>query len=250
MQPNIALSIVLPVYNEAQGIGILIKEISAVFEKSLPKPGEIIIVDDASNDTSVTVIEEIARELAPLRRPQSQASPVEITLITHPDHRGQSHALMNGLAAARGDLIVSLDADGQYDPADIPRFIEKLDAFDMICGVRKNRADGSARIGYSKIGNALRNRLTGDSTKDAGCTFRIMRKTCVAALLPFKERLFECEFFFHPLILRRKGFRVVEMEVSHRPRLAGKSKYKLVRGRALRGLYACMRVRRQFNIQS
>ena len=247
MQPNIALSIVLPVYNEAKGIGILMKEISAVFEKSLPKPGEIIIVDDASNDTSVTVIEEIARELTHLQR---HASPVEITLITQPDHRGQSQALMNGLAAARGDLIVSLDADGQHDPADIPRFVEKMDAFDMICGVRKNRADGSARMSYSKIGNALRNRLTGDSTKDAGCTFRIMRKTCVAALLPFKERLFECEFFFHPLILRRKGFRVVEMEVSHRPRLAGKSKYKLVRGRALRGLYACMRARRQFNIQS
>jgi dolichol-phosphate mannosyltransferase len=244
MQPNIALSIVLPVYNEAEGIGILMKEIHAVFEKSLPKPGEIIIVDDASNDTSIAVIEKIAQELTLRMRKRSHASSVEITIIAQPDHRGQSQALLNGLAAARGDMIVSLDADGQYDPADIPRFVEKMDAFDMICGVRKNRADGSARMSYSKIGNALRNRMTGDSIIDAGCTFRIMRKTCVTALFPFKDRLFGCEFFFHPLILRRKGFKVVEMEVSHRPRLAGKSKYKLVRGRALRGLYACVRARR------
>jgi dolichol-phosphate mannosyltransferase len=243
MQREIALSIVLPVHNEAPCLGGVLREIVAVFEKSLPKPGEVIVVDDASRDASVEVVEAVVKDAGLGKGLADPAGRVMLSHLILPDQCGQSQALMKGLTAADGELIVSLDADAQYDPSDVPRLLEKMAGLDMLCGVRKNRKDTVARILFSRIGNAFRNRVTGDSTKDAGCTLRLMRKSCVPALAFYQGKLFGTEFFFHPLILRRKGFRVGETDVSHRPRVAGKSNYKLVRGRALRGFLACLRAR-------
>ena len=176
MKQEIALSIVLPVRNEAPCVGGVLREIIAVFEKSLPKPGEIIVVDDASRDASVEVVEAVVKDAGLGKSLAGPAGGVVLSHLILPDRCGQSQALMKGLAAARGELIVSLDADAQYDPCDIPRLIEKMAGLDMLCGIRKNRKDTVARILFSRIGNAFRNRVTGDSTKDAGCTLRLMRK--------------------------------------------------------------------------
>ena len=169
---------------------------------------------------------------------------ITINLLTQPVRFGQSKALMRGILAAQGALIITMDADLQHDPADIPRLLEKMDGYDMFCGIRKTRNDGLSRLICSKIANVFRNRITGDSITDSGCTFRIMRKECIPAILPIENRLFGCEFFFHPLFAYRRGFRVGEAEVCHRQRTAGKSNYNLMRGRLMRGIAACIRVRR------
>jgi dolichol-phosphate mannosyltransferase len=244
MRNNIALSIVLPVHNEAKAVGTLIREIEKVFETSLPKPGEIIIVDDASDDGSVEVVEAAVKDAASRNRLAGPTESIMVSPCILPERCGQSQALMNGLMTARAELIVSLDGDGQYDPADIPRLFENMREFDMLCGVRKHRKDTVFRGICSRFGNAFRNLVTDDCTTDAGCTFRVMRKSCLPALAHFQGTLFGIEFFFHPLILRKKGFRVGEMEVRHRPRISGKSKYSPIRGRLLRGLKACIKARR------
>jgi len=229
-----AISIVLPVHNEENNIGVLLKEIADVFKNTIPKPYEIIVVDDASDDRSVAVVEAFKNE--------QRSSNVQI--LSQPFRSGQSKALTRGMDAAQGALIVTMDADLQHDPADIPTLLEKMDGYDMVCGIRKSRSDGITRLLCSKIANAFRNRITGDSISDSGCTFRIMRKECIEAFIPIDDRLFGCEFFFHPLFARRRGFRVGEAKVSHRKRPAGKSNYKLMRGRFSRGIAACIRVRK------
>jgi dolichol-phosphate mannosyltransferase len=243
LQSHIPFSIVLPVRNEAANIGNLIREINEVFENRLHRPAEIVVVDDASDDKSVAAIENVVKEMTSRTRSRHSSPLVEITLITQPQRCGQSQSLMKGLIAARGDLVVSMDSDGQYTPAEIPRLIEKMEDFDMLCGIRKNRSDAFLRFLSSKIGNAFRNLLAGKSVNDAGCMFRIMRKPCIAALKPFEGRLFGCEFFFHPQIIMRKDFRVGEIAVSHRPRMTGKSGDYPLWSRLLRGLAACVKIR-------
>lgn len=238
------ISIVLPVHNEENNIGVLLKEIVVVFKNIIRKPYEIIVVDDASDDKSAAVIERFKKELDSSAHRNGPSLLINCTILAQQIRSGQSRALMRGILAAQGALIITMDADLQHDPADIPRLMEKMDTFDMICGVRKNRSDGQARLLCSKIANAFRNLITGDSITDSGCTFRIMRKECITAILPIENRLFGCEFFFHPLFASRKGFRVGEAEVHHRQRTGGKSNYKLMRGRFMRGIAACIRARR------
>lgn len=228
MNPQPHVSVVLPVHNENKAIGILIREISRVIERDIQKPYEIIVADDASDDGS----DEAAREAAPAMAP--------LRILKADVRSGQSAALMRGITAAAGEFIVTMDADLQHDPADIPLLLDKINGQDMICGIRKTRSDGAFRALCSKIANAFRNLVTGDSTEDSGCTFRIMRKECVATLLPLQGHLFGCEFFFHPIFLRSRGFKVGQCEITHKPRASGKSKYRLMRGRVMRGVAACI----------
>ena len=222
------LSVVLPVYNEDKTLGALIREISRVIETVIQKPYEIIVADDSSYDRSVEAAQEAASATAALR-------------ILKADVRsGQSAALMRGMAEAAGEFIVTMDADLQHDPADIPILLEKMTGYDMICGIRKTRSDGALRALCSKIANTFRNLVTGDLTRDSGCTFRVMRKKCIATLLPLQGHLFGCEFFFHPIFLRARGFTVGQCEISHKPRVSGHSKYRLMRGRVMRGIAACI----------
>jgi dolichol-phosphate mannosyltransferase len=236
MRPDI--SIVLPVHDEEDNIGVLCNEIIAVFDNIIRKPYEIIVVDDASADKSADVVGEIKRTFS--------ASPflVTINLIVQTARNGQSAALMRGMVGAQAPLIVTMDADLQYAPADIPMLLEKIDEYDMICGIRKNRSDGVARLLCSKIANAFRNWITGDSIIDSGCTFRILRRECLPVILPLEGRLSGCEFFFHSIFIRRRGFRVGEIEICHRQRSAGKSNYRLMRGRLIRGIAASIQVRK------
>jgi glycosyltransferase involved in cell wall biosynthesis len=244
MQTDISISIVLPVHNEENNIGILLAEIVAVLENRVQQPYEIIVVDDASQDNSVIVVEKYKNELG-LSDHQDRPSYLKnIRLLTQTVRSGQSKALMRGMVAAQGAFIITMDADLQHDPADIPRLLEKMAAFDMVCGVRKNRSDGLARHTCSKIANTFRNLITGDSIHDSGCTFRIIRKHCIEILKPLEDRLFGCELLFYPVMLRRRGLRVGELAVVHRRRTSGKSNYKLIRGRFFYGIAACIKVKR------
>ena len=218
----------------------MLREIFTVFDATVQKSYEIIIVDDASSDGSIAIVEQERQKYFAGRKSDYLTG---ISLQKLPGQCGQFKALLRGISAARGNLIITMDSDMQHDPADIPRLLAITGSHDMICGVRENRYDGMARIICSRIANAFRNLITGDTTSDSGCMFRIMRRECVAAILTCEDRLFGCEALFFPLLVRKKGFRVGETPVSHRRRVSGRSRYHLVRGRLLSGIAACFRVR-------
>jgi dolichol-phosphate mannosyltransferase len=152
-------------------------------------------------------------------------------------------AKRRGFHEASGDIIITMDGDLQNDPADIPSMISLLDNSDIVCGYRKYRKDALGKIFVSRMANAIRNFLTNDSLRDAGCCLRVMRSSCVHVLEQEKYRLFDQGYFFHPTILKMHGFRVVQMPVSHNPRNLGKSKFKLIRGRLVCGIRACIQMR-------
>lgn len=241
VRTNTELSIILPVRNEEENIGGLLREIVAVVRNNVRMPAEIIVMDDASDDASAAVVQNFVKETGDVSDGGSSAIDPEVKLFRLNVHSGQARALMKGFAAAKGGLFVSMDGDGQYDPADIPRFLEKADTCDLVCGARKGRSDGFARLLCSKAANSFRNLVTGDTLKDAGCTFRLMRKECFPVLKHLPDTLLGCDFFFHPLFVRAAGYRVGEIAVTHRGRKGGRSNYHLLRKRFLRGARACFR---------
>ncbi|MDH3253607.1 MAG: glycosyltransferase, partial [Acidobacteriota bacterium] len=140
--------------------------------------------------------------------------------VRHRRNLGQSAALVSGFERARGKTVVTLDADLQNDPADIPRLLAELDEADVICGVRVNRQDDFMRLLSSRIANSVRNRLTRDSITDVGCSLRVCRAEFLEHVPAFNGM-----HRFLPTLLKLNGARVKELDVSHRPRHLGTSKY-------------------------
>jgi len=187
---------------------------------------EILCVDDASGDGTADVVRRLG------------ASAPEVRQLRHALRSGQSAALATGLRAARGAILLTLDADGQNDPADFPALLAALDAgADAACGVRVDRQDGWVRRASSRFGNGFRDLVTGVPVRDAGCALRALRRECLAELPVFNGL-----HRFIPTLLRLQGFTVVEVPVHHRPRRAGVSKYG-IGNRALRGLLDCFVMR-------
>jgi len=161
-----------------------------------------------------------------------------VRLLRHAGRCGQSAALATGLRAARGAVVLTLDADGQNDPADLPRLIEALaGGADAACGVRARRHDTWVRRASSRIGNGFRDVVTGVRVRDAGCALRALRRECLAEL-----PVFDGLHRFIPTLLRLQGFHVVQVPVGHRPRRAGVSKYG-IGNRLLRGIVDCLAMR-------
>jgi len=219
------LSVVLPCFEEQGSLPALIAELRAVLG-GLRQRYEIVCVDDASGDGTADVVRRLAT-----------AAP-ELRLLRHTRRCGQSAALVTGLRAARGAILLTLDADGQNDPADLPRLLAELHAgADAACGVRVQRHDGWLRRASSRVGNAFRDVVTGVKVRDAGCALRALRRECL-----YELPVFNGLHRFIPTLLRLQGFTVVEVPVGHRPRRAGVSKYG-VGNRALRGLVDCFAMR-------
>lgn len=211
MNGSTLISFVIPVFNESANIPPLFDELRAVAD-ALGATYEIIFVDDGSTDGSVEVIRELARTAGAVRG------------IAFHENRGQSAALGAGFAAANGEIVITLDADMQNDPADIPRMLDRLGPYDMINGWRKDRKDTlSKRLG-SRLGNAVRNAMTGDSIRDTGCSLKVMR----ASMLK-KVKMFRGLHRFLPALMRMEGARIMELPVNHRPRTRGQSKYTNLR---------------------
>jgi dolichol-phosphate mannosyltransferase len=224
VQPD--LSVVFPVYNESENLPILTEEIS----KALEGTGwtyEMVAVDDGSSDDSLAVLRRL-RERYPMLR-----------VLTFEKNSGQTAALDAGWRAARGRFVVSLDADLQNDPADIPAMLRKVEqsGADMVIGVRVNRHDTWSRRMQSKIGNRVRNWITRDQITDTGCSLKLARKEAIEPV-----RLYTGMHRFLPTLVRYAGFKVVEMPVNHRARKFGVSKYGAM-NRAFRGLADCFAVR-------
>jgi glycosyltransferase involved in cell wall biosynthesis len=240
MEKNIYISIVLPVFNEENNIVSLLKEIVSVCENEIKESYEIVVVDDASTDGSVQKIQNLQEELRTAGRTPCLD---KIIILKQAVNSGQSAAIMAGMRISCGTLILTMDADLQHDPSDIPAFIEKIQNCDMVCGIRKKRSDGAARFLCSKIANLFRNLVTGDNIHDSGCTFRLMKRKCIASALLVDGKLYGCEFFFHPLLIRKDGFKVSEIKINHRSRPAGSSHYGLISGRLLKGIKAIFKVK-------
>ena len=215
------LSAVVPCFEEEGAVDALVREIHAAL-CGTGRSFEIIFVDDASTDGTVDVLEQVRRDVP------------ELLIVRHAFNCGQSAAVASGIAAARGDVVVTMDGDGQNDPADIPNLLALLEGADVVCGMRTNRRDDFVRRSSSRIANAFRNFVTRDAVKDAGCALRVMRREALAEL-----PVFNGVHRFLPSILRVQGYRVVEAPVGHRPRTTGISKYG-VWNRLLRGLVDCL----------
>jgi glycosyltransferase involved in cell wall biosynthesis len=218
------ISVVIPVYNEAENLPILATEVQGALQAA-GRSYEVIYVDDGSTDGSSDLLVRMAREDPAVR------------VIRQRRNSGQSAALQAGFRFARGEIVITLDADLQNDPADIPRLLERIDTHDVVCGVRANRQDTWVRRVSSRIANRVRNRVTHDSVTDVGCTLRACRAEYLRRI-----PLFTGMHRFLPTLLKMEGARVIEVPVHHRPRLHGQPKYN-IRNRIWRALADLLAVR-------
>lgn len=215
----IVTSVVLPAYNEAQNLTPLVVELIEVVDQTemTPyQPVEIIIVDDGSTDDSRTVLREIAAEYN------------QVTALFLSRNFGQSAALAAGIDHASGKYIVTMDADRQNDPADIPSLLETLQSgYDCVSGWRRDRNDPVSKTIPSKIQTYLA-RKSGPDIRDFGCTLKAYRAKALKTIDLYGEG-----HRYIPAKLHKKGFAMAEQEVSHRSRTRGQTKYGW--GRLLRG---------------
>jgi glycosyltransferase involved in cell wall biosynthesis len=201
------LSVVIPFRDEAESIESLHRELSEVLE-TLAFESEILFVDDESRDEGTRIVRDIA------------ISDPRVRLLSVSPHSGQSAALEAGFRRARGEIVATLDADGQNVPADLPRLLEALDWADCVCGVREERRDSLSKRWASRIANGIRKRVLADGVSDIGCSLRVMRASHLA-----RVKLFHGGHRFLPSLLAMEGARVIELPVRHRPRVHGTSKY-------------------------
>lgn len=205
-----SLSVVIPAHNEADSIATLLAEVIRVI---VPIAGEVVVVDDGSTDATAAMVEHVATALAAVR------------LVRHARNAGQSAAILSGVRAARAAWIVTLDGDGQNDPADIPALLAARDragpgAAPMVCGWRKTRRDTWSKRAASRIANRVRAALLGDATPDTGCSLKLFPRALYLELPHFDHN-----HRFLPALALRQGARVMSVEVNHRPRQRGVSHY-------------------------
>lgn len=218
------VSLVIPVYNEAESLPILAAEIERAMA-GVGRPYEILFVDDGSTDGSPAALDALAR------------ADRRIRVLRQRRNSGQSAALAAGFRHARGEVVVTLDADLQSDPADIPLLLAPLGEFDVVAGVRTKRQDSWLRRISSRIANGVRNRLTHEAIADTGCSLKAFRASFLEHLPVFTGM-----HRFLPTLLRLQGARVTEVGVHHRPRLYGQPKYN-IRNRIFRATADLLAVR-------
>jgi dolichol-phosphate mannosyltransferase len=218
------ISFVIPVYNEESNLDQLINELSQVAD-GLGYDYEMLFVDDGSNDCSLDNIKTLA------------ASNNRVRYLALACHSGQSSALYAGFQQASGDVVITLDADLQNDPADIPKLLQFYGEYDMINGWRVNRQDTAWKKFGSWIGNFVRNHLTWEAINDTGCSLKVMRADMLKRI-----KMYRGLHRFLPTLMRLEGSKVIEIPVNHRPRIRGVSKYGNLK-RGIEGLYDVMVVR-------
>lgn len=206
------ISVVIPVYNEEENISGLHSKLKKVMGR-LNKSYEIIFVDDGSTDDSFKILEKLHRQYK------------NIKAVKFRKNFGQTAALNVGIKNAEGPIIVTMDADLQNDPEDIPRLIEKLkDGFDVVSGWRFERKDSFSKRLLSLLSNFLRRAITKEELHDSGCSLKAYKRECFEDLELYGEM-----HRFIPTLLRWKGFKIGEAKVKHSPREHGKSKYNYKR---------------------
>ena len=207
MTPDV--SIVVPVFNETGNVGPLAREIAAAFAG---QAYEMIFVDDASTDSTRADLIALKAELPSLR------------VLSHQRNSGQSRSVRTGILAARAAIVVTMDGDGQNDPADAPRLAAHLlaspDQVALVGGQRVKRQDSLAKKFASKVGNGVRKRLLKDGAADTGCGLKAFRREAFLRL-PYFDHIHR----YLPALMIREGYQVAFEPVGHRARMAGASKY-------------------------
>ena len=206
------LSIVVPVYNEVDNVPLLHQAICAVCDPANIN-FELIYTDDGSKDGSWAAIEKLVTQ-----DPRVVGQKFAFNC-------GETAASDAGMRAARGKYVMTMDADLQNDPKDIPAFLQALaqPGVDCVCGTRvetRGKGDNFIRVASSRIANWVRNKLSDENISDAGCTYRAFKRECVD-----KMKLYRGLHRFIPTLLKMEGYRIVEIPVSNNPRLHGESKY-------------------------
>lgn len=206
------LSVVIPVYNEEENLPHLWPELRAVLEP-LGLAFEVVFVDDGSRDRSAELI-----------RGFRDGDP-RVRLVRLKANAGETAATDAGFKAARGRLVVTMDADLQNDPHDIPGLLSHLDRWDAATGWRVDRGAGDSGVRRlsSAVANQARNWVSDESIRDSGCTFRAFRRECLRGLV-----LYRGFHRFVPTLLKMRGYRVIEVPVRNRPRRYGRSKYGIL----------------------
>jgi len=206
------ISVVIPVYNEEKNIKIIHDKVMDVMKK-LKKSYEMIFVDDGSTDSSFKVLEKLHMKNK------------DVKVIKFRSNFGQTAALNVGFKQAKSPIIVTMDADLQNDPGDIPKLLGKLkEGYDVVSGWRYKRKDPISKVFFSKLSNLLRGMVTKESIHDSGCSLKAYKKECFDDLELYGEM-----HRFIPTLLRWKGFKIGEVKVAHLPRKYGKSKYNYKR---------------------
>ncbi len=219
---NPDISLVIPLYNEVDNIEPLgLSIIHALQGRSY----EVLFVDDGSTDGSTEKLKEWCTV-----HPEFHA-------IRFKKNTGQTAAMDAGFKYAKGAYVVSMDADLQNDPADIPKLLEKLNSYDMVCGWRQKRNDPWIKRISSKVANYIRNRLSWEDIKDTGCSLKAYRRECLRHI-----KLYNGMHRFLPTLFKMEGFTVTEIVVNHYPRKFGKSKYG-ISNRAIRAFIDLLVVR-------
>ena len=221
----IALSVVIPVFNEVESLEPLLDAVRSALGSALQ--WELLLVDDGSNDGSLALMQSLAGAEPRLR------------VVKLDRNHGQTAALAAGFEFARGSAVATLDADLQNDPSDLIEMLRVLhsEGVDAVVGYRATRKDNVIRRLSSRIANAVRRSLTGDQVRDTGCSTKVFRR---AALLDLQ--LFNGMHRFLPTLLTMHGYRILEIPVSHHERRYGESKYG-IRNRALRAFADLLAVR-------
>ena len=209
-EPSPEISFVIPCYNEEGNLRELVKAIRAAIEP-LNLTYEIVITDDCSTDRSWEILKELA-----ITDPRIRA-------LRFAFNCGESAAHWAGMKSSRGKYIVTLDADLQNDPKDLPKLLDGLKNYDCVCGSRvasRSEGDGFVKVASSRIANWVRNKLSGDNISDSGCCYRAFKRECIQDLKFFKGM-----HRFMPTLFKMEGFTVVEVAIGTNPRFAGQSHY-------------------------
>ena len=203
------VSIVLPIYNEEACIDGVLNELCSVLDANLGRSYEVLAVDDGSSDRTPALLRAQAARRTNFR------------VLRLAPNAGQSAAFCAGFRAARGRIVVTLDADGQNDPADIPAVVDRIgDDVDCCCGYRAKRMDTASKRWGSRLANAVRNHALGEQIIDTGCSVKAFKVEFVRTLQPWDG----LHRFFASFVAMQGG-RIVQIPVNHRTRSAGTSKY-------------------------
>lgn len=205
------ISIVIPVYNEEKNILPLYESLKRALG-GLNTSFEIVFVDDGSKDRSPEVLREIKGKNPCVR------------IVEMKKNYGQSAALDAGFKESKGEIIISMDADLQNDPQDIPRLLSELEGCDVVCGWRRKRNDNLSKRISSRIANGVRRTVLKDKIIDVGCTLRAYRRRALDAI-----KLYNGLHRFLPVLIEWEGFKVKQITVEHNRRLSGKSKYSFTK---------------------